>query len=230
MTPGSASWCPPTPPGGEPRGREPEDRGVSVSALCSRGWTPLLVEGLLRDLLTRHFAAPLGIGDLGHLVWSPAERTGILIESFYRWLPNLVEKRPAIILRRNAMHNLRLGIGDAAGATLQGVLEFTTFWLGSHSVYCIHGAGAAAEILALEVQRQLTEFGHLVTQYLKLGQWVVTEVGGVQILEESKQSYVVPITVGWAYAESWALEPDALPLAGVALSAILNGALLDPAA
>ena len=65
------------------------------------GWRQLMITGLLRDLLVRHFASPLQIeeDDLKHLVWQEGERTGILIESIHRWRGDLVEKRPAVIIK-----------------------------------------------------------------------------------------------------------------------------------
>jgi hypothetical protein len=105
---------------------------VSPSALCSMGWRPLMITGLLRNLLTRHFSDPLQVEepDLRHLVWREDVRTGILIESVGRWRGELVEKRPAVIIKKHARQNIRIGIGDKAGADEQGQQQYQTFWAG----------------------------------------------------------------------------------------------------
>lgn len=192
------------------------------------GWRPILITGLLRDLLVRHFATPLNVEepDLRDLVWREDERTGILIESIHRWRGDLVEKRPAVVVKTNARQNQRMAVGDLAGTDGQGNVTYQTFWVGSHSLFCIHGSGAGVEILATEVQRELTQFGPLMVEYLGLYNWQVTEVGAVSELEESRESYVVPITVGWAYGEMWKLSRESLKLRKLPLSVLLDGALV----
>ncbi len=188
-----------------------------------------MLTGLLRDMLVRHFAEPMQIEepDLRHLVWREDERTGILIESISRWRGTLVEKRPAVIIKSNGRRNIRWGILDAAGSDEQGNRQYQTFWAGSHTLFCIHGSGASAEILATEVQRELTQFHEVVTKYLGLFQWQVTEVGGVSELEEAKESFVIPVTVGWIYTEMWKVMPEALKLRKVPLGILLDGALIQ---
>ena len=232
------TWCPPTTSdstsGGStgltgPPGTSSKLYPVTPSALCSMGWRPIMITGLIRDLLIRHFATPLHIEepDLRHLVWREDERTGILIESIHRWRGDLVEKRPAVIIKQNGRQNLRLGIKDSIGATEQGHLQFQTFWIGSHTLFCIHGSGAGTEILATEVQRELTQFHPIITEKLGLFRWQVTEVGGVSEVEEARESFAIPVTVGWCYTEVWQLELESLKLRKTPLSILLDGALVN---
>lgn len=191
------------------------------------GWRPLMIMGLLRDLLTTHFSAPLRIEepDLRRLVWQEGVRTGILIESIHRWRGDLVEKRPAVIIKPNGRQNVRRGINNAAGADGQGRELFRTFWVGSHTLFCIHGSGASADILATEVQRELTQYEAIIARNLGLPMWQVTEVGAVAEVEEARESFVIPVTVGWAYEESWRVEQEALKLRKIALDILLDGEL-----
>lgn len=188
-----------------------------------------MITGLLRDLLVRHFSTPMQIeeSDLRHLVWREDERTGILIESIHRWRGTLTEKRPAIVIKGNGRRNVRVGIGDNAGANEQGFVQYQTFWVGSHTLFCVHGSGAGADILATEVQRELTQFHPVVVNYLKLYNWQVTEVGGVSEIEESKEGFVVPVTVGWCYSETWRLDLESLKLRTTQLGVLLDGALVQ---
>lgn len=187
-----------------------------------------MITGLVRNLLINHFSTPLQIEepDLRHLVWREDERTGILIESIHRWRGTLVEKRPAVIIKLNARQNVRLGIQDSAGADEQGNRKYQTFWVGSHTLFCIHGSGASAEILATEVQRELTQWHPVIVESLGLYQWQVTEVGAIAEVEEAKESFVIPVTVAWNYTEMWTVSPEALKLRSVPLTILLDGALL----
>lgn len=225
-----ADWCPvpPASPNLPPVGRSGL-APIEASSLCARGWRPLMITGLLRDLLARHFSEPLDIEepDLRHLIWREGTTTGILVESIHRFRPELVNKRPAVIIKRNAMQNLRLGIGDSTGATGQGVPTFKTYWVGSHTLFCLHESGASVEILATEVQRELTQFAPLVSEYLGLPRWQVTEVGEISEVEEARETLAVPVTVGWAYEETWALHKQSLKLRKITLSALLDGALFQ---
>ncbi len=225
-----SNWCPePAAPPVVPR-RTPQERGISLSSLCKMGWQPLLLTGLLRDLLTRYFAVPLNIAtpDLRKLVWRPDERTGILIESIYRWRPSLVEKRPAVIIKRHAMAQHKLGLGDRHSVTPQGQVRYATAWVGSHTLFCLQaGPGAGIEILATEVQQFLTCFAPVIRQYLGLYAFAVTEYGAIDEVEEAKETLVVPITVGWAYGQEWLLELESLYLGNITLNVLLDGALLD---
>lgn len=226
-----ANWCStsPPPPPPPPSGTGGKLQPITPSSLCSVGWRTLMLTGLLRDLLVRHFAEPMQIEepDLRHLVWREDERTGILIESIHRWRGELVEKRPAVIIKPNGRQNIRWGIQDDAGATEQGHKLYQTFWAGSHTLFCIHGSGASAEILATEVQRELTQFHPVIVQYLGLYAWQVTEVGGVSEIEEAKESFVIPVTVGWTYTEKWSIALESLKLRKVPLSVLLDGALIQ---
>lgn len=202
---------------------------MSPSALCSLGWRPILITGLLRELLTRYFQGPLNPEepDLRHLVWREAATSGILIESVYRWRGDLVEKRPAIIVKPNGRQNVRKGIADGAGADERGMREYQTFWVGAHTLFCIHGTGASADVLATAVQRELTQFAPAIAQYMGLFRWQVTEVGAASVVEEARQNFVVPVTVGWAYDEHWKVEQESLKVRKLTLATLLQGAGFD---
>lgn len=200
------------------------NESVTVSSLCCMGWRPIMLTGLFRDMLIRHFSTALSIEqtELRRYLWQDNERSSILIESVHRYRGDLVGIRPAILVKRNAMTSQKLFINDLSGRNEKGDEEFTTTWVGSHTIFCIHGTGAGVEILATEVQRELTQFAPVVRQYLNLLKYAVVEEGAISILEEASQNFVVPITVGWAYTENWRLKYEALPLRRISLSTILD--------
>lgn len=184
-----------------------------------------MILGLLRDLLIQHFTTPLNAEepDLRHLVWRADERTGILIESVGRWRGELLGKRPAVVIKPNARHNVRIGIQDDKGDDAQGHRHFQTFWVGSHTLFCIHGSLAAADILATEVQRQVGQWHPVFVDLLGLYRWQVTEIGEPAEVEEARENVVFPVTVGWTYTEQWKLSLESLKLRKIQLSALLDG-------
>lgn len=205
----------------------PQYLGIEPSALCSLLPRPLLMTGIFRDLLIRHFSSQAFIEapELQHLIWQQGEQTNILVETIHRWVPELTEHRPAVIVKRNAYANRRYGIGDRLQMPLadkSGDPHYATFWIGSHTLFCIGGSGAQAELLATEVQRELTEFGPPILRSLQLHRFQVTEVGAIAELEEATENFVVPVTVGYAYEQRWLVRQQAPLLRRISLATVLD--------
>jgi hypothetical protein len=188
------------------------------------GLQPILITGLLRDLLIRHFQeGNIESKDLQRYVWRNDLTTGILIESIHRWRGDLAEKRPAILIKRNQYSNTRMTIGDQAGEDQWGNRQYATWWTGSHTLFCIHASGASAEILATEVQREITQFAPVLLQTIGLFRLMVTDVGPISEIEEAKESCVIPVNVAWAYQEMWKVKVDSLRIRGIQLNSLLDG-------
>lgn len=229
MSSNPESWCSVGAPEPPPQNSPPQVIPGLASKLCSYGWRRIMITGMLRDQLIRHFATPHNIEepDLRQYLWNAGDTTGILIESIHRWRGDVVEKRPAVIVKPNAYQNVRMGLADVAGADGQGNTAYATMWVGSHTLFCIHGTGASADILAGEVQREITEFAPVLEWYLGLHRVQVTEVGEISEIEEARESFVVPVTVGWAYQQKWKLQLEALKVRKIPLSVLLDGALYN---
>ena len=58
---------------------------------------------------------------------------------------------------------------------------------------------------------------------LKLKQFKTVEVGEPQELEEYKENFVVPVTVGWTFEWNWKVSRESMRLARVPFSVILDG-------
>ena len=218
MSTPAQAWCPTSPAAPSPQDRR-QLHGCVAGTLAHAPWSPMLLTGFLRQWLLQHFGNPANVVDpqLRSAVWQDANTTGILVEAIHRWTGTLVEKRPALIIKRNAYRNVRIVLHDRVGDDLRGHENFSTCWVGSHTIFAIHGSGAACEGLTTETQQELTQFGPLAAR-LDLMRFQVTEVGPVSTLEEAKQNFVAAITVGWAYQETWRLDPNARPLQHLALS------------
>jgi hypothetical protein len=204
-----------------PAGSEPENKVDTVSALCSYGMRPHVMTGLLRQLLMGHFADPDHIEDskvrqqIKDLnLWRPEEGDlglnggGILIESITRWLPGSTDKRPALIIKRNAWQWSKAVIGDKLERNMYtGKESYFGFWQGSHTIYCMAGTGAETEFLATETVKFLILFSSLIRTQMELKKFYVSEVGGVGEVQEVVQGYAVPVTVAYVAEENWSIQP-----------------------
>ena len=205
----------------------PQFFGTTLSSLCSVLPRPLIITGLLREILIRHFAKAeyIETPELAHLLWQDGEKTDILIESIHRWSPALTEKRPAVIIKRNAYRNRRMGIGDRLqmpSADKYGDARYATFWFGSHTLFCIGGSGAQAELLGTEVYREMHHFHPLIRQSALLHRFQVTEVGAIAELEEATENFVVPVVVGYAFEDTWVIRQERPTLRSISFSSIVD--------
>lgn len=201
--------------------------GLPPSSICVLMPQDQLMTGVFRDILTRHFYSEDYIEDysLKSLLWQPGETTNILIESHTAWTPEKTQLRPAVIIKRNDIEYLPVGIGDIRmmpGADKQGNEHFARYWIGSHTLFCIGHTGAQAEILGTEVKHEISHFGPEIAKKLNLKRFRVLRVGAVAELEEATETYVVPVTVGYAYEDRVVLRLNAPRLNGVSLSMILE--------
>jgi hypothetical protein len=201
--------------------------GIDPSSLCSLLPRAISLSGVFRDILTRHFLTANKIENpmLRDVIWKNAPDTGILIESVHNWQPATTERRPAVIIKRNAYQNMRRGLGDrrmGPHADREGFEHFVTYWTGSHTLFCLGGSGAQADILSAEVQRHLTQFTDPISVSLQLLRFQVLQGGPVAEVEEAQENFVVPITVGYTYEERCVIRPQVPLLTNISTSMILE--------
>jgi len=200
-----------------PAGSAPENRVDAISSLCSFGMRPHAMTGFLRQLLMQHYADPENIEDAVQRTrfrevggWRATEQTGIYIESVTRGRSELTEKRPAILIKRNAWRWDRVTIGGQAGAdALEGIQYFHGFWYGSHTVFAIAGNPAEAELLGTETLGTLLRYSPLITEQMGLHRFIPVEIGELAVVEESTKNYAVPLSFAYVAEENWQLETHA---------------------
>ena len=189
---------------------------------CANRMGPSRFQGLFTAWLTSHFDSADKIQEpsLKSYVWTDDyTTTNILIDSATRWNPQLVEKRPAIIIKRGNITNNRLGIDDRLmGGTNLGPQYYVTFWQGNHVLFCIGSSGMEAELIAEEVLKEIHEFASKVARRIGIFKLKVQQIGEVHKLEEAKENFVVPIIVEYAFSEEWQITPHAPVINGINLS------------
>lgn len=191
------------------------DFGPVLDTLCP-DWTPIKLTGLVVQWLRQHFV-PGNIQQppVQSFTWTPNTDTGLLIEAWTRWKPQLTEKRPGLIIKRNKIQVVMDGIGNrimgSSGADATRDL-YSTRLIGSHTIFCITGEAGEAEVLAAETYRELGRFAPRVQLTLDMIRTVISEVGDVAKLEEATENFAVPITLAYAFWDSWEITQPGAPL------------------
>ncbi len=195
-----------------------EDRFDLPSSICSLRPRPLLVEGFLRRFFGQHFADPDNIEDpaLRHLTWvdntasnayNPA--TNILIESSLRYVQDATDLRPAIILHRGDWSRFPVGLNDGLlmGENGPGTNDTRShFFRGNHTLHCI-APGAMAEILGAEVYRLVGQFAPVLRKLPHFKMFRLEGIGSPRALAKSLKEFVVPVTVSYAFEDTFELIP-----------------------
>lgn len=169
-----------------------------------------LTEGFVK-VLRWHFAdaSRIEFPVLVDRVWvADNERSPIVITSLAHWNPTQSAERPAILVDRldQSKDLQNRGIGDALMGIRPG--GYAHFMNGQHVVHCLGGREGEAEYLACEVFREFTRFGRVIAEALCLNKLLTTTVGKrVQLSNEAKEHYSIPVTLFYHYSEAWAVRP-----------------------
>lgn len=191
----------------------------NLPCLAGTAPTPLLMTGLLVEWLRQHFVSTDSIENDGlkqpgnEFVWSDASDSPLVIESASNFEVSKLERRPALLVKRTAWHPQKISIANAYHGIIQpdGSRQYILFCVGGHTIFCLAGEGGEAEKLAGEVAFELLRFAPLLRRMLDLKQLALAEVGDLGRLEEATENYVVPITVSYAFEDSWKITPQDAP-------------------
>lgn len=191
------------------------DIDKEVSSLCATGLKPQILTGILLRLLTRHFSTPKGIQEpqLKSYIWNPDPAASkILIVPVWQWNTRAVQKRPALVLKRNSLEPRTLGLGDGQ-AVIPALSDVNVpadapagcqvAMSGSHTIFALSEQPVEAELLSTEVFMRLMQYQQAIQDEFGFNRFRVAEVGPVARLEESSETFAVPVSVGYAYVESW---------------------------
>lgn len=182
------------------------------SSILSTGIKPNIVTGALIQILRSLFSDPKNIVEtqLNSFIWNAnPSLTAILIEALYKWQPENVQQRPAVLVKRGEWKVTKISIGDK----LHGAPEETGYtdmrqvvaMAGSTTMFCLGNSGLEAELLASEVSYHLMEFSAVIRQQLCLGSFQVSDLGEVSRFEEAHDHFAVPVTVVYSFMHNWKL-------------------------
>lgn len=199
----------------------------TLDAVCDGIGRANVLTGFFIDILRQLFAADVlkQQTELQKLVWSGGDGSGILIDAAANWQPTSGGQRPALLVKRGDYKTERITIGDAlqsTGLTPEGNQRYAVMWVGSHTIFALSTNSLMAETLAHEASRHLMRFQAVIRENLKLSRLMLTDVATLGVVEEARQTFVVPINMLVAFTEHWVVEQQAPPLRAVLLSSLLQ--------
>lgn len=200
-----------------------------VSSLCATGLRPQILTGVLLRLLTEHFSDGRRIQEpqLKGYIWnSDPGISRISIMPVWHWLTRGAQKRPALLIKRNALQPRTLGLGDGLALISEthaaavpndspGLAQVAVD--GSHTVFALSSAAAEAELLSTEVFCRLLQYQQIIQDEFSFQRFRVAEVGPLHKLEEHSETFVVPVNLAYAYIDAWQLVSSAPFLKSIAL-------------
>jgi hypothetical protein len=170
------------------------------------------LNGAFLTMVRRHFAQAgnIEVPELQHYTWSTDDKLStILIEPVYNWKPNVIQQRPAVIVKRGPWKIGQLGIGNKYHGypSVEGYDEENQLVqvMGTHSFFCIGTVGLEAEEIAMEVVYVLLCFSQVIREQFCLGKFLVSDIGPVSKLDECQDHFGVPVNVEYTTQWNWKL-------------------------
>jgi hypothetical protein len=209
------------------------------SSLCTTGLNGTIITGIFLQLLRNAFSHADNIRSekLKECIWVPKPddpvvedpaRSKILIESVYRWDARAIGQRPAVLVRRNQQAPQVVGISGNQLFTLgepdpdnlpEWGREHAAPVQGGHTIFAIAKNPGTTEVLAVEVESYIRQFGPVFDREFSFLRFHLSQVGPVSQLQEADEHFAVAMTVEYAYYDTWKLIPVAPRFAGVTLKA-----------
>lgn len=144
----------------------------------------------------------------GRVYTSDPGTTQIWIGSLAEWKPELSGKRPALLVDRLAQdfdmqHRV---LADQFQGIKPGF--YCDFMQGTHVVHCVGGREGETDFLAYEVWREFGRYRNIARDALCLHRFLPLQIGKrVQLADEHKEHYTVPVIVAYAYEQTWRVRP-----------------------
>lgn len=182
-------------------------------------------------------ALMIPLRELQHYIWKPNDPetdeptdTKILIQMVWDYNPTNIQQRPGIFIKRNKqqVQKFAINFGQTAGSIKNGDGSIksvpgafnTALIMGSHTLFCVGGSGAEAELIAAEVFNELLAFGPAMREQLKLQSFMVEGIEEAALLDEFDEHFVVPIVCTYAYPRSWRVDIVAPFLKTLSINAV----------
>lgn len=178
----------------------------------SKSATTYTLNGAFITLIRRHFSSAENIEceSLKNYAWSSDDKVSrILIEPVYKWKPEVIQQRPAVIVKRGPWKIQQMGIGSKVHGEpeLDGYAEAEQQVLvaGTHTFFCIGTTGLEAEEVGIEVAHCLLCFMELIRTQFCLGRFIVADIAPVSKLDECQDHFGVPVNVEYMLQWNWKL-------------------------
>lgn len=171
---------------------------------CQTAPTFKMIQGLIMTMLANHFGDVRNIENpfLRQYVWTPDDlTTGLVLNIEEDWSPNIINRKPAVYIKREAVQVVKLAINDMEqGSNLDGRSKYDVLFQGSHTLRCYGNNSLPPDDLAFEVATLVIRAAPVIRNYLSLANLRVTDISAkVRDDTAPAESYFSSITVPWAF-------------------------------
>ena len=169
--------------------------------------TPLSLTSMIIEVLKNYF---VNNEEYPYVLGDPSRSTISILESA-QFKPDEIQKRPAIITKREAIQIGRQCIGDVSSANEDSV-SFIVNFSGTFTVTCLATLPQEAEVMAREALQCLLIFQNIISRDFNFLRFQVVNIGGTFQKDEWKEAFGIPISIVYEISKKWTLKPDALPI------------------
>jgi hypothetical protein len=170
--------------------------------------TPSNLTAMVLEVLKTHF----GANSTQFKYSQNSTETKVAIQKSEAFNPELVQKRPAIYVKRGTIQINRDAISDSHSRhPSHGRGKFIRL-SGVITVYCIAQSGGEVDKLTSEVLDCLLIFQTLISEDFNFLRFKVNSIGEVGILEDYKEMFLCPVMVEYDTDLTYYLTQEALPI------------------
>jgi len=174
--------------------------------LENKSLTPSLIDVLFCHLLQTYFSDSDNIqfDGLKNKIWTnDPDTTNIRIEPVYKWTPTLVDRCPAIIVRRGELKQQTIGMFAGTQPYQQGKsVESYKIWFGTHSCVCLSTVAAEADLLGYEVAKLFADYKRQILQYFRLNAFDIAGMGPISLVNDTAvQTFAVEVQVLYMFSD-----------------------------
>lgn len=215
-----------------------------LSSVCSTNYVMNTLTGVVVALLRTHFSDVNGlafngsleyrqvngvqtpINELQYYIWKLDEKVSpIMIEPAWKYKTINIQQRPALLVKRGRLVPQKFALADgwtmgpSPTGKVRGALQ-TKNLEGTHTIFCVGGSGAEAELLAAEVFDYFQSFAQILRQELKMLSFDVQSVEEVSHFEEFNDKFVVPVVLAYTANRTWRVDTVAPWLKAVTIGVV----------
>lgn len=200
----------------EPTWTTSQDAVPPMSRLRTLLPTPLILTGVIMNLMRLHFADTDNLENalLTPLQWHPdARQTRIYIDASENQRLDVVESVPSVYVKRADVTVERIGIGKD-DVSVSGSSSRPLYQKKLDGIFRIEIESRVkleAEMLAIEIFMRMLRFAPVIREDIGLGLFQVRSLSEVRAFSKGANATVfrAQVSLGWAHTARWSIVADA---------------------
>lgn len=171
--------------------------------------TPLNMTALVMEVLKTHFK----FNSKRFKYTDNPKESRVIIQQAHNFKTDVVDKRPALYVKRGDISFQRVAFGDRLHEIPQdSITKYHKEERGTVTVQCLGNSGGEAELLADEVTDVLGLCETLIACDYNFLTFQLQSIGALSYLEEHLEIPYVPVTIFYIASKQWELELESRPI------------------